>query len=266
MISRQELDSLLKAQREAYNDTISHLMENFESRLTKSNSEFNELKVNFEALKSEFASQTSLIVELRAEIASVKTPLTETTTAQKASAERLDYLEDQSRRNNLRIDGIKEEQGETWEHVAEKVKALVKNKIGIQGEIPIERAHRVGKPSGDRPRSIVARFLSFTDKNNILRNAKKLKGSNLYINEDLCETSRNKRKEQLPQLKQARSEGKIAYFVHTRLVIKERNTLQSPQDSSTQPPSTDPALLAGGSNDRPTNPTLPTRGRRGGRK
>ena len=272
MVSREEVDSLLKAQREAFSDTVSLLMKSYESRLEKSNSEFIELKCCFEALKSEFSNQNKLVVELRAEI-----------DAQKASSERIDYLEDQSRRNNLRIDGIEEDQGETWEHVAEKVKGLVRNKIGIQGEVPIERAHRVGKPFGDRPRTIVARFRNFPDKDNILKNASKLKGSSLYINEDLCQASRDKRKEQLPQLKQARSEGKIAYFVHTRLVIKER-TFQNFTGSPSQQPPNDPEAHASHqettiqptydqvlrssrtNNERPKTPAKPSYRGRGGRK
>ena len=283
MVSREEVDSLLKAQREAFSDTVSLLMKSYESRLEKSNSEFIELKCCFEALKSEFSNQNKLVVELRAEIEDLKTPLIETNTAQKASSERIDYLEDQSRRNNLRIDGIEEDQGETWEHVAEKVKGLVRNKIGIQGEVPIERAHRVGKPFGDRPRTIVARFRNFPDKDNILKNASKLKGSSLYINEDLCQASRDKRKEQLPQLKQARSEGKIAYFVHTRLVIKER-TFQNSTGSPSQLPPNDPEAHASHqettiqptydqvlrssrtNNGRPKNPAKPSYRGRGGRK
>lgn len=49
-----------------------------------------------------------------------------------------------------------------------------------------------------------------------------MKHTNIYINEDLCESSVNARKVQLPDLKRARAEGKIAYFNHTKLVILER--------------------------------------------
>ena len=134
----------------------------------------------------------------------------------------MDYLEDQSRRNNLRFEGIVEETGENWEQTAKKVEVIVREKLGITDTIQIERAHRVGKHNSERPRLVVAKFLRFNDRENILRSSGKLKGTNIYINEDLCETSQAKRRSQLPQLKQARSQGKIAYFVHTRLVIKDR--------------------------------------------
>eukprot|EP00111_Clytia_hemisphaerica_P001867 TCONS_00005243-protein len=50
-------------------------------------------------------------------------------------------LEDRNRRNNLRVDGIKESDNETWDECEEKVKSLLKNVMGIQEEINIERAH-----------------------------------------------------------------------------------------------------------------------------
>ena len=190
-----------------------------------------EVKRDFEDLKRESSAQAALIEDLKREIFDLKNPLTELKSVQEAASKRVDYLEDQSRRNNLRFDGFKEEKGETWEHVAEKVRNLLKNKIGINKEVSIERAHRVGNVIGERPRTIVAKFRDFEDKTEIIRNAKKLKGSNLFINEDLCEASRAKRREQLPRLKQARSEGKIAFFSHTRLVIRERN----PTDGSATP-------------------------------
>ena len=225
MVSKEQLDAMLKAQREAYNDTISHLVTNFENRLSNTNEQLAEVKRNFENLKRDSADQAVLIEDLKREIFDLKNPLTELKSVQEEASKRVDYLEDQSRRNNLRFVGFKEEKGETWEHVATKVKNLIKNQIGIDKEIPIERAHRVGQTAGERPRTIVAKFRDFDDKNNILRNAKNLKGTNLYINEDLCEASRAKRKEQLPKLKQARSEGKIAFFSHTRLIIKDKSTI-----------------------------------------
>ena len=40
--------------------------------------------------------------------------------------EQMEYLENQSRRNNVRIDGIPEEDNETWETTEAKVKQVLK--------------------------------------------------------------------------------------------------------------------------------------------
>ena len=40
-------------------------------------------------------------------------------------------LEDRSRRNNLRIDGITEKENETWDECEQEVQSLIKDKLGI---------------------------------------------------------------------------------------------------------------------------------------
>lgn len=53
----------------------------------------------------------------------------------------------------------------------------------------IQRAHRVGKydPTG-RPRLIVVKLLQFKDKDEILKQAKYLKSTNFFINEDFSKS------------------------------------------------------------------------------
>ena len=61
-----------------------------------------------------------------------------------------DYLENQSRRNNLKIFGIPEKENgfETWEETEQLVKEAIKDKLKITTQIQIERAHRVGQRGG----------------------------------------------------------------------------------------------------------------------
>ncbi|XP_045107879.1 caM kinase-like vesicle-associated protein [Portunus trituberculatus] len=86
----------------------------------------------------------------------------------------------------------------------------------------IERAHRVGKQSEQRDRPVIVRFSRFSDREAVLRNCPKLRGTNIYINEDLPLTSQAIKRVKMPLLRQARNEGKIAYFRHTKLIVKER--------------------------------------------
>ena len=51
-------------------------------------------------------------------------------------------LQDRSRRNNLRTDGINEEKGKTWEMCETKIKNIFQEKLEIHDDIIIERAHR----------------------------------------------------------------------------------------------------------------------------
>ena len=86
-------------------------------------------------------------------------------------------LENHSRRNNLRIDGVAEENGEGWGNCERKVKEILMDKLELENDIIIiERVHRVKK---DQPRKIVCKLLSYKDKVKVLQNCKKLKGSHI---------------------------------------------------------------------------------------
>ena len=53
--------------------------------------------------------------------------------------------------------------------------------------VEIERGHRAGKKkSRNKASTIVCKLLRFKNKQNILRKAKLLKGTNIFINEDYC--------------------------------------------------------------------------------
>ena len=71
-------------------------------------------------------------------------------------------LEDRSRRNNLRFDGLPQAQGEAWNGSEAKIKKVIKEKLGIQNA-EIERAHRIGNKKMYDPsqeRTISAKLLS----------------------------------------------------------------------------------------------------------
>ena len=186
MISREDVELLLKTQRDSFNDSISHLVKSFEHRIDKVEKELSASKVEVERLKSTNENLNSSIAELVQEIENFKPALTNSETLQQTTLSRVDQLEDQFRRNNLRFVGVQEDSGENWEQTTKKVQDLVKEKLGFDTEVAIERAHRVGQPNSPRPRTIVAKFLHFRDKESILRNSPKLKGSSIFVNEDLC--------------------------------------------------------------------------------
>jgi hypothetical protein len=49
--------------------------------------------------------------------------------------------------------------------------------------------------------------------------ANKLRGTNIYLNEDYSEAVRLKRKELIPIMKAERSKGNIAYIRYNRLIV-----------------------------------------------
>ena len=135
--------------------------------------------------------------------------------------EKMRDLEDRSRRDNLRVDGLKEIDNETWEKTEEILQQMIRDVLELEG-INIERAHRVGNKSNEKnaPRTIVAKFSSYKDKQAILSVAKKLKGKDIYINEDYSKETLEIRKENWQTVKRLRSQGTYAYLVYDRIVTK----------------------------------------------
>ena len=63
---------------------------------------------------------------------------------------------------------------------------MLKEQLDIEN-VEIERAHRAGRKRRNKPRTIVCKLLLFKDKQDILRKAKLLKETNIFINEDYCQ-------------------------------------------------------------------------------
>ena len=144
--------------------------------------------------------------------------------------DKLAELEDRSRSNNLRIDGIKEGKGETWEMCETKIKNFFQERLEIHDDIIIERAHRTkekttrNNTSGKKQlRIIVINLANYKDKSMILRNVHKLRGSDIFIYEDFSKQTTSLRKELWKEVKHLRPEGKISYLNYRTVVTKKRN-------------------------------------------
>ena len=131
-------------------------------------------------------------------------------------------LEDRSRRENIRVDGLIEEEGETWDATEIKVSNLLQNKLGLTN-VQIDRAHRTGRKGREYPRTIVAKLSNYKDKEKILKNRKKLKGTDIYINEDFSKETVSHRKKLWSQVKKLRAEGKFAFLQYRSIVKRERD-------------------------------------------
>ena len=149
-----------------------------------------------------------------------------------------DCLENQSRRNNIKVFGIPEEQNESWESCESKVKKAIADKLQIKDEITIERAHRVGpcanqrgpchqsrrqQGSQDGPRPIVAKLMSWKQKTTkVIKEARTKKPKEICFREDFSNKVLARREELVPEMLQARQEGHTAYLVMDRLIIRKK--------------------------------------------
>ncbi|XP_065640543.1 uncharacterized protein LOC136073106 [Hydra vulgaris] len=131
-------------------------------------------------------------------------------------------LENRSRRNNLRLDGIFEKPNENWNECENAVKEMFKKQLKISNEIIIERAHRIGQPKEDKkPRTIVLKLLNFQDKTKILNATKNLRGTGIYVNEDFAKETMESRRMLWEEVKKLRLEGKYAVIKYDKIVSRE---------------------------------------------
>ena len=138
----------------------------------------------------------------------------------------IDNLEDQGRRNNLKLYNVPEYgKFEAWSTSEEKVRGILRSMdIPNANNLGITRAHRVYTGDNtDAPRPIIVKFDNFKDKQTILYASNKLQGNSVKLSEDFCQRTNDYRKNTLvPKMKEARANGKYAVLRHRRLVIKDK--------------------------------------------
>ncbi|XP_057308067.1 myb-like protein X [Hydractinia symbiolongicarpus] len=149
--------------------------------------------------------------------------------------EKFRQLEDRQRRNNLRISGLQENDGESWDDTEKKVLDLFENKLGVKNVV-IERAHRIGKKNEEKAeqntydqedvqkppaRTIVLKLLNYKAKTELLKNTNKLAGTGIYINEDFSYETRMIRKKLFGEMKTHRAEGRYAVVLYDKLIVRE---------------------------------------------
>ena len=185
------LKILLETQESAYKNTLEIILKKMDAKFESLKTTTNDLSRSLEFTQSEVDELRHQVKQLeRAEreyqerIKSLTEELKDKNDRLKNLEERCNYQEDYSRRNNLQIVGIEESEGETWEQTAVLVTKLLEEKLQLPN-VEVERAHRVGNRTDHRQRPIIARFTRFCDREAVLRNAAKLRGTKIYLNEDL---------------------------------------------------------------------------------
>ena len=93
-----------------------------------------------------------------------------------------------------------------------------------------------------RTRSVLLCFNNQSDRDYIWRNRKGLKGTNIYLKEDLPQEVENKAKELVPNYKEARKTKKKANMIRDQLFIEGQSYTQEHLDSL--PPDIHPSTLA----------------------
>ena len=95
------------------------------------------LKASLEFKQKDFGD----LLSLKSKLVSAKKDIVGIKNNMELHGNKLEYQENQSRGNNIRVFGIPESAGETWESAETKVRDAIKEKLNI--EVDIKRAHCV---------------------------------------------------------------------------------------------------------------------------
>ena len=181
--------------------------------------------------------------------------------------ERVRILEDFSRSKNLRITGLPQLTRETSEQTRHTVQKLINEKLQLDNVL-VKDAYRVGNSStGSVPKQVIAKLESTADKFKCIKNGKNLKGSNIFVNEDLSQATMQIRNSKLDELKNMRKAGFIAYFSGANIVNRGRSqaasntavppvTPRTPQRSPDRSP-VSPRTPRGSHDRSPVSPRTP---------
>ncbi|KAH8030573.1 hypothetical protein HPB51_009634 [Rhipicephalus microplus] len=111
-----------------------------------------------------------------------------------SKAEKVDDLENRSRRNNIIIHGVSEPQDETLPSLTSRITDdFFKGKLDLN-VTGIERCHRLGSKRPNKTRPVIVKLIDYREKLEILRNCVKPKDSGLYVTEDFSQKVRQARK------------------------------------------------------------------------
>ena len=153
-------------------DRLSIQIQDNSNRLENIIKETDDLKLNLEATQEMLDEKIKSVQKLVAEVEKkYKQEIESLIMKNKEQDDKLRVLEDRSRLDNLRFDGIPEYKNETWADTEDILKDTLREQLGMNN-IKIERAHRIGTNTQSTCRTIIAKFTSYKTKERILKEAR----------------------------------------------------------------------------------------------
>jgi hypothetical protein len=129
---------------------------------------------------------------------------------------KIDELENHIRKSNILIFGLIEADG--GNEPIDDFLTFTKSQLGIDIDPNVvDNVYRMGKVYGKRP--LFVSFNKLSVKNNVMKNAFKLKGSKISISEDLTKTARAKKKYILACANKARAAGHVVKIKNDNLIV-----------------------------------------------
>ena len=225
---------LLEIQDRSYRSTFQLLLTDMKEDVKSLKKDIDELKHSLQFSQKDIKDLQDKTLAIEKKIGKCSKTVNQHDEDLEDVSNQIEYLENQSRRNNLKITGVEEsEEEKTWEDTEEVVKKIIREKLKIEEDIQIERAHRIGKPRPAnatirhdwpkvKPRHIVAKLTSWKQKETILKTARRKRPEGVIFYPDYTKRTLEKRADRIPEMLNARKQGKTAFFIMDKLIIKDR--------------------------------------------
>ena len=124
------------------------------------------------------------------------------------------YEFEQNKKNNLLFYGIANDKMETPNTLLQKVIFVIKTTLSLRRDISLVKANRMltgPEIQGSRP--VVVTFETYKDKEDVLRKAGLLRGSNIHVTEDMNKKTRESRAELRKYMRSVKRNNPSANFI-----------------------------------------------------
>ena len=173
-------------------------------------------------INTKIDSLSQSVQDLKTENENLKKSNANLQTQLNSVSSKLDYMEGQSRRNNLRFNGLQGRFDEDWEVTEEKVQSFIKDEMGMpmHEHVEIERAHRL-KSANRNKCTIIVKFTKYKDREAILRRANVIFNPEtpFSVKADYTQRVKKHRRELGKQMIAARQAGQDAKIKYDKLAI-----------------------------------------------
>lgn len=134
--------------------------------------------------------------------------------------ERISSLEREVRKKNIVMKGIIDKENEKESETNEKIREVVQ-KIGVDFDLKedLDEARRIGRFNPQKNRPILIKLTRESTRLMILKKAKLLKGTDVWIDEDYPKEVQEERRRLIPQMKEAREKGYRAQVRYNKLIV-----------------------------------------------
>ncbi|KAJ3646487.1 hypothetical protein Zmor_024073 [Zophobas morio] len=180
-----------------------------------------EIRDMFKMINEKLTSIEEKFEDCKTELKTIKKENEELKITIAEQGERLENLEKETRKRNIVIKGLEDTAVESTGDLQMKIEELIARiGVSLNGSLDTNETFRLGKFREGKIRPILVKLQSFDKKIEIYKKAKKLKDSNIWIDDDVTKTVQDIRRRLVPHLKVARQNGKKAFLKYDQLIIE----------------------------------------------